>query len=333
MTTRNNATQGRTLGSHGASSIVLACCVALIASVFDASRAAADADDTLCHAISAAGGGPVDWPDDEYEPSGVFDNVLHSPWWFSQDARDYIAGYFAGGHHWGDKGDVLSFNPTNYRVDTPIGRTYNGYANIVYADIDVYDPPFGPKLDRTRSARDYDYYDTFLKWASAFVYRETFRVDGACNRDGGNVATTHNGWLARNDYIRLWQNFYYNIDAVKRASIIVHEVRHADGVSHSGSCPRGGSCDPRWTHGGANTYEMLWLAAYYHTPHDHPYITQARRDRAEVHFDYLRQMAFAVEPDWILGNFLFINLIPDYYLEFAVCSEDPYNTYRCLICC
>lgn len=264
--------------------------------------------------------------------------MLSQPWTPPPD----IHGYFAGGKSWGDKGDVLSYNPTNYRVDTPIGRTYNGYANIVYADIDVYDPPFGPKLDRGRSANDFEYYDTFLKWASAFVYRETFRVDGDCAAncgapndpyDGCIIATTYDRVLASKDRIRLWQTFYYGIDAVHRGSTIVHEVRHADGVSHSGNCPRNGSCDPRWTHRGANTFEMLWLAAYYHTPIDHPYIDQARRDRAEVIFENVRANGFGTTPAWVLGNFIFINLIPDYYLEYAICSEDPYNVHACLIWC
>lgn len=315
---------------------VLACCALLaLCLMIDTSNASADADDTLCHAIDAANGGPVNWPDYEDPSSGVFDNVFESPWWFSQNARDYIADYFAGGKNWSNKGDVLSYNPTDYRVDTPIGRTYNGYANIIYADIDVYDDPFGPKLIRTRSRSDFDYYDTFLKWASAYVFQETFRVDGNC-RNTGKFATTNYGVLAKNDYIQLWQHFYYRADAVRRASTIVHEVRHADRereASHSGNCLSGASCDPRWTYRGANTYQMLWLAAYYHTPSDHPYITQARRERAEAIFDFVQSRRFEVTPNWILGNFLFINLIPDYYLEYAICSEDPYNVVPCLTCC
>jgi hypothetical protein len=78
---------------------------------------------------------------------------------------------------------------------------------------------------------------------------------------------------------------------------------------------------------------MLWLAAYYHTPIDHPYIDQARRDRAEVIFENVRANGFGTTPAWVLGNFIFINLIPDYYLEYAICSEDPYNVHACLICC
>lgn len=333
MSGDDNTTPWRTHGSGRLWTLALAACVVLWASVFDTNRARAQG--TLCQAIDAAGGGPVNWPDHENPSSGVFDHVLESPWWFSQAARDYIAGYFAGGQLWGDKGDVRSFNPTNYRVDTPIGRTYNGYANIVYADIDVYDPPVGPKLDRGRSPNDFNYYDTFLKWASAFVHRETFRVNGSCT-DSSALATTRYGATRRRDYTTLWKDFYYDVDAVRRASTLVHEVRHAHGegnARHSGSCPSNSSCDPRWTYKGANTYQMLWLAAYYHTPSDHPYIDQARRDRAEDLFNWVRQNRFGTRPEWILGNFIFINLIPDYYLEYAICSSDPYDVHPCLICC
>ncbi len=78
---------------------------------------------------------------------------------------------------------------------------------------------------------------------------------------------------------------------------------------------------------------MLRLAAYYHTPSDHSYIAQARRDRAEAIFRFVRQDRFDTTPAWSLGSFILMNLIPDYYLQVAICSEGPYNPTPCLICC
>jgi hypothetical protein len=303
----------------------------------------ADADDTLCYAIAAAEGQLVDWPVAERwhnDPSGgchVFDQVLANPWCEDQEAREYMRGFgISKGEHWGDfeSGDGTSYDDSTSEVDTPLGRTYSGYANFVYANRE------GTMLDRNRSLKDFDYYDTFLKWASAFVTQKTYRVNGNCGRNCQTVgssscaiAKTVRGPF-RNDYIDLYQTFYYDIDSVWRASTVFHEVRHArDQVAHHGGsgCSRGSACDKRWSTAGANTYEMMWLAAYYWTPEDHPFITPARRDRARALFDTLRSGAFDDPVQWTLADMEPINEIPDFYVQAAACSEDPQNPHGCLI--
>ncbi len=332
------------IGSTRVTALLIAACVGVFVYMFMPSCALlVDADDTLCYAIAAAEGGLVDWPVDERwygDPMGgcrVFDDVTTCPWRLSPDARDYIDGFgIAEGDNWSDLGrdDVLTYDEKTLEVDTPLARTYNGYSNIVYANLE------GIALDRGRSLGDFEYYDTFLKWAAAFVSQKTYRINGNCNRNcqtvGGHsctIARTVSGRLG-NDYIDLYQTFYYDIDAVWRASTIVHEVRHArDQVLHFGGdgCPRRSACDLRWSAAGANTYEMLWLAAYYWTPEDHVFITPARRSRAQALFETLRLSAFNDPVQWDLGSLASINEIPEFYIQQGVCSEDPDNPHGCLI--
>jgi hypothetical protein len=301
-----------------------------------------DSDDTLCQAIAAAEGGPVDWPEDERWFSGrqidshVFDNIMMNPWWFSREARDYIDGFgISKGNNWDYLGraDVRSYNQKTLCVDTPLGRTYSAYSNLVYANAE------GIELDRRHSLGDFDYYDTFLKWSAAFVSQRTYRVDGDCSRhcrtlDGGSciIARTSTGPF-RNDYIELYQTFFYGIDSVWRAATIMHEVRHGrDQKHHTGRNGCGSSaCDHAWSDAGANTYEALWLAAYYWTPEDHPYITPARRAAAAVRFWTIVEGGFEDEVRWDLDSMRFINIIPEFYVHQVACSEDPRGPHGCLI--
>lgn len=303
----------------------------------------ADADDTLCHAIAAAKDGVVDWPVNEsdywYGPREChgFDTIMECPWRPSEDARRYIEGFgIAQGHNWDDLGraDIMTFQKDTMQVDTPLGRTYNGYSNLVFSSLE------GVELDRTRSLGDFEYYDSYLKWASAYTRQNTYRINGNCFRNCQTVdsklcviARTSSGAF-RNDYIDLYQTFFYDIDAIWRASTIVHEVRHArNGVVHDGGsgCPAKSACDKRWSSAGANTYELIWLAAYYWTPSDHPFITPARRARAGSLFSVKQQVMFNEQVQWRLGSFLFVNEIPEFYAEQVACSEDPSHPHHCLI--
>jgi len=306
----------------------------------------ADADDTLCFAIADAKDGVVDWPDEEYLEPGYnndcgiteFHECDHcdlNPWFQTQEARSYIEGFgLAQGHGWGDLGraDVMTVNAVTKEIDTPLGRTYNAYANLVYAN------PQGIELERSRSLGDFEYYDSFLKWASAYVWQKTYRINGNCNRDCETVfsttcviARTVNGPF-RNDYINLYQTFFYDLDAVWRASTIVHEVRHArDGISHDAcACSNGSACDARWSRAGANTYELMWLAAYFYAPEDHPFITPVRKERAADLFDTRKEMLFCEPPQWQIGDFRHINEIPEFYVHRVACSEDPSKPSNCI---
>ncbi len=303
----------------------------------------ADADDTLCHALAAAKDGVVDWPAYENEYwSGPgtchgFDHCTLNPWFVSEDARAYIERFgIAQGHNWADLGraDTLSVDKVTEEANSPLGRTYNAYANIVFANLE------GIELDRGRSLSDFEYYDTYLKWSSAYVSQKTYRVNGNCVRNCRTVestkcviARTMSGPF-RNDFIDLYQTFFYDIDSIWRASTIVHEVRHArHGVEHDGGsgCYNESACDLRWSSGGANTYELMWLAAYYWTPEDHPFITPARRARAASLFNTRRHTMFNEEVQWDLGSLRHINEIPEFYAEQAACSEDPENPHYCLV--
>ena len=302
-----------------------------------------DADDAICHAIDAAGGGPVDWPANtykmwaagQYHQCEVFDHVSQSWWTQSKEARDYLAGYgIRQGHNWAELGrdDLTSIDEATGYVDSPMARTYNGYANIAYANAEGID------LDRGRSLDDFEYYDTFLKWASAYVHQRTFRVSGSCERAcrtvGSSACTTArtvSGRL-RNDYILLYHSFFYDIDSIWRASTVFHEVRHAqDGRLHTGNgCGRRFSCDYKWSEAGSNTYEMLWLAAYFHSIEQNEYVSDVRQARAEAMFEMLRLTAFTEPVRWNKASFASINELPEWYLEEVACSEGA-PTHRCLM--
>ena len=302
-----------------------------------------DADDTICHAIDAAEGGEVLWPQNthtmwasgRYHQCEVFDHLSQSWWTGSEEAREYIEGYgLARGHGWAELGrdDAMSIDEATGYVDAPIARTYNAYANIAYSHARGID------LDRTRSLDDFEYYDTFLAWASAYVRQRTFRVSGSCERAcrfvGSSACTTArtvSGKL-RNDYILLHHSFFYDIDSIWRASTLVHEVRHArDRRLHLGSaCGRRFSCDRKWSDAGSNTYEMLWLAAYFHSGQQTSYISDVRKARAEAVFETLRLTGFDQQVRWNKASFIQINDLPEWYLEEVACSEGS-PTHRCLM--
>lgn len=329
--------------SHTAAILVLLLAAAASYLLMPSCANLVDADDALCHALADAKSGIVDWPEqvywymDEQGACHIFDHIMASPWRFDEDVRRYIEGFgLAQGHNWGELGraDALTYNPITFEVDTPLARTYNGYANLVYAN------PEGIGLDRGRSLDDFEYYDTFLKWMSAYVSQKTFRVNGTCNRDCENVHSNHctiartvDG-IARNDYINLYQSFFYEIDSVWRASTIVHEVRHArHGVWHDGggACPRGSACDYGWSSAGANTYEQIWLAAYYFAPERHPFISDARRERAKALFHYGSVNSFAKSSWWTLDKLADVNENPEFYVRQAACSDDPRQPHHCLV--
>ena len=302
-----------------------------------------DADDTICHAIDAADGGTVAWPSNtdamwasgRYYQCAVFDHLSQSWWAESDEARGYIEGYGLGqGHGWTELGrdDAMSIDETTGYVDAPMARAYNAYANIAYA------PVQGIGLDRNHSLDDFDYYDTFLAWASAYVHQRTFRVSGSCERAcrsvGSSACTTARSVSGRlrNDYILLYHSFFYDIDSIWRASTVVHEVRHArDAKLHLGNaCGRRFSCDRKWSDAGSNTYEMLWLAAYFHSGPENQYISDVRKARAEAVFETLRLTAFDEQVRWNKASFAQINDLPEWYIEQVACSEGS-PTHRCLM--
>jgi hypothetical protein len=264
-----------------------------------------------------------------------FDLVEANPWFGDEAACAYMDGFLAGGQGWAEMGyrNPMSFDEESGLVDTPIGRTYNGYANLIYAHARNIE------LEHERSLRDWDYYASFLEWVAAYVHQNTFRVNASCRRDcsdsGCAIARTVAGTSSRKDYITLYQTFFYDIDAVWRASTITHEIRHArEGSLHTGGngCDRGSSCDRRWSDAGANTYEVLWLAAFANQSSRNEFITDARRSRAEARLDYMINNAFTDTPTrWTKEVFVGMSLKPRLVVEEMACSEDPIHPQHCLI--
>ena len=48
-------------------------------------------------------------------------------------------------------------------------------------------------------------------------------------------------------------------------------------------------------------------------------------DRAAVLFEATRTTKFDTTPQWTLDQMVWINLNPEYYLRYAICSEEPFS--------
>lgn len=128
------------------------------------------------------------------------------------------------------------------------------------------------------AARDYptstgDYNGSILRWGGNFALSRIDELDGKeCGDANSPLATTVHGPIIDN-YTQLWPKFFYTLTAVERAGTILHEARHADGVSHKesdSSCPRKGSCDSFYYDGGANSYQVQWLGLFAANATQHP---------------------------------------------------------------
>lgn len=313
-------------------------------------RALADSDDTLCAAIQSS---PVDWPVGDYVGStnsrtdvAVFDSAFNQPWFCKTPEINYLQQFGPFDTSWeslgGTSSEICAYHPDvngpwAFSVATPMGRMFNALSFIVFANAG------GIGLDRTRNRQDFNYYDSMTKWMSAAVYQYSDRFKGICYRKCNPVgsgsctwATTWNRFLNRKSRTEFYQSAYYELNAVGRAGLIVHETRHAFGISHDGGtgCKNKSSCDKRWTTAGANTWEMLWYAAFKWSlvvdEQAYPYIrSPAAKDRAEAEFERVRIKYFVTEPQWELGDFLFINVIPEYYLLTGICDEVPFSGGQC----
>ncbi|MGB8332020.1 MAG: hypothetical protein WCE62_17975, partial [Polyangiales bacterium] len=282
-------------------------------------RALADSDDTLCAAIQSS---PVDWPVGDYALSTYahFDSVFIQPWFCKTSEINYLQQYGPFDTSWESLGgtnfEVCAYHPDvngpwAFSVATPMGRMFNALSFIVFANAD------GIGLDRTRDRHDFNYYNSMTKWMSAAVYQYAFRFKGICYRKCNPVgsgsctyATTWNRILNNHDRTEFYQTAYYELNAIQRAGLIVHETRHAAGRSHDGeSCLNGSSCDETWTSAGANTWEMLWYAAFKWSlsvdQQAYPDIRSSMaRDRAEAEFERVKTYKFDTEPEWELSDFI-----------------------------
>ncbi len=143
----------------------------------------------------------------------------------------------------GDWDDGFGYDdPCN--INQPLARTFNALNLLDF---------FGTSMPSGSS--------NWLPWFYAFASSEIDELDARCDFglcNGCTFARNHNGV---DDWTRLYWPFFYSLNVPGRASTIVHEARHADGLGHNGGsgCPRGASCDTTWGYNGANTFQVLYL--------------------------------------------------------------------------
>ncbi len=132
----------------------------------------------------------------------------------------------------------------------------------------------------------------FMKTTTPFWYNwsanKIVDLHSRCFKDENSnntniLATTYSGAFV-SDRIELYFPFFFNCNAVERASTIVHEARHFD-KNHDAKdkdCPRGASCDSSWEYYGSNTYEVMFLRDFFCTKNDFitPTMRRYARERA-----------------------------------------------------
>ena len=120
------------------------------------------------------------------------------------------------------------------------------------------------------------------------------------------------------EYVELFQPFFYNLNVVERASVIIHEARHYD-KSHNADddeCDLGGSCDSSWEYNGANTFQIKYLRDLFCS--NNSFMTTTIRQYARDFANTLLQFSFKDPPEFIFTDDNFScdadnDLIPDTY--------------------
>jgi hypothetical protein len=152
-----------------------------------------------------------------------------------------------------------------------------------------------------------------LQWAGNYAHLSFDELDGECYWDDKATARTVYGPIIDN-YTDLYHGFHYGMPVVTRASVLLHESRHADGVGHDGNdgdvrCQeRGDSCDETFylnansgpqsvTKGGAMSYEVVFLHWYYDAAIN---TTQAQRNFARDRGNYALANRFDSRPAYRL---------------------------------
>lgn len=152
-----------------------------------------------------------------------------------------------------------------------------------------------------------------LQWAGNYAHLSFDELDGECRWDETATARTVYGPIVDN-YTDLFHGFHYGMPVVTRASVLLHESRHADGYSHDGNdgdvrCVGGGeSCDETFylnaasgpqsvTKGGAMSYEVVFLHWYYDAAVN---TTAAQRNFARDRGNYVLANRFDSRPAYRL---------------------------------
>ncbi len=171
-------------------------------------------------------------------------------------------------------------------TDKALARTFNGCWALTYSAIDYQNDSYTGTI--------------ILNWARRYVRNKMDDLQAHCGDNPYALATTKTGAFV-DDRTELYLGFFYNISAVERAAILLHETRHYD-VSHDADFPpwsvlatagQGQQADSSWDYSGAYHYEVAWLSWYVSVGVP---ATPAQRDLALLRANWCLDNAFAAEP-------------------------------------
>jgi hypothetical protein len=141
-------------------------------------------------------------------------------------------------------GDACNF-------DLALGRTLNALSALHYSsDLPDYTGSDG-------------YNGTILEWAGVYAADKIDELDARCN--GSSFMTAARTWYGPviDNRTELYMPFFNDFNVAERASIILHEARHASWKNHDSSgCALGGQCDSSWGFNGAFRYQVAWAAQF-----------------------------------------------------------------------
>ena len=182
-------------------------------------------------------------------------------------------------------------------ITQPLARTYNA---IYVLHNSASDPATDPD-DRNGS---------ILRWAGQYAAENIDELDARCGDTDPNKITFASSQITpfKDQWTRLYMPFFYQLNVVSRASVILHESRHAGGYDHDAAndeCSRGASCDSSWSYVGANRYEVRWLWEFFLAGVD-PGGNEEDLDRARKHAfnrgNHLLLESFANPPGWVIPD-------------------------------
>lgn len=137
-----------------------------------------------------------------------------------------------------------------------------------------------------------------LNWFSSFAAQYTNDLRSACY--GNGVALTNMNPV----YVELHAQYWYSEDVVGRASTLVHEARHANGVPHNAKFPAWSiygpgkdGADSNWEYGGAWMYQVLFLMTFYWFAQR---TTSTMKDSAKQRGNFFIDNAFAQHPGFYI---------------------------------
>src|SRR6266567_8585088 len=190
-----------------------------------------------------------------------------------------------------DWGNGFGWNaPTDFTL--PFGRTLNAIWCLEYSS--------------PTPSEDIDGDAPILNWAGRFARENFDSLEGHCGDDwvnGDGTCTNFSGTIAHTTVVplggstELYVPFFYCFVVSKRAAVLIHEARHANGVMHDDD-----NFDSSWEYNGAWRWEVCWLAWFANLcPNASPPMKQAAVDRANIILgrDFTRDPGFRIGPTGI----------------------------------